>query len=370
MKKIVLLFLIICLSAIRAYAGSHEKTGFTIYTIERQFFSTPYESAGVNGFSYAAAKGTAVSIIQNPAALAQLQKPDFQAYYQYDYLEGEGGGVTLTKNEFIKGSLSDTGAYQSFMIPKIKGVFGLGGDSFFSDFDGDPVTRFNQKGSRVNFAWAIALMEKFRLGYGFTYLHDVYEWGSKWLYGNKYLWKHQSDSFRHRLGMQGDFNPHLRWGLQGDIGHGHGENRWNDQDTKGNEDLSLYRIRIGGEADIAKFTFSSDFEWENSDYQWGKHHPAISPRGGSAYYKGEVYRWMLGVQYLLWDKVVCKAGYRYDYFKVDPLCNEYARQHANNILLGITVPLFQGKCEFGWAGTYSWISHGDISNTISLRYSF
>jgi len=358
-----------------ATASEKERIGFTIMTVDQQFFTTPYEQSGELGGSYMGAKGTAASTVKNPAALGGLSKLVSQAYWVYGKNKGKGGGTSPTENEKVTGWLSDAGFYQVIPLKKWGAAIGFGGDYLANDYDDAPVTGPSQHGYRLNIALGIQVLDSLALGYGLMYLSDHAGWGTiyappgssdvRW-----YHMVHDSHSWRHRLGIQHVISGVLRWGLQGDIGYGAADNRYNGLDTGGDDDLRNYGVRLGGRTDFDRsFKLSCDLDWRHVDLEFGMHPTYVGPDIQAKYY-GDVYRAMFGAEERLTSWLAVQIGYRYNVYRLDDICGADGNQEFHTLGGGLGMQLLDQRLSLVWNAEYSWVGNGDFKNVLSAQYTF
>ena len=358
-----------------ATAGEKERVGFTIMTMNQQFFTTPYEQSGKLGGSYMGAKGTAASTVKNPAALGGLSMPMNEIYWLYGKNEGEGGGTSQTESESITGWISDEGIYQVIPLKQWRAAIGFGGDYLATDYNDAPVTDPSQHGYRFSSAFGIQVLDNLSLGYGLMYLHDHAAWGS--IYAppgsndaNRYHMVHDSSSWRHRLGMQHSISGMVRWGVQVDVGYGDGDNRWNGRDPGGDNDLRDYGVRLGGQTDFDRpFKLSCDLDWRYMDVNFGRHSPGIG-QNFEAKYAGDVYRAMFGVEQRLASWLTAQVGYRYNVYRLDDVCGADGNLEFHTLDGGLRIPLLDQRLSLEWNMEYSWVANGDFKNVLSVQYTF
>ncbi len=358
-----------------ATAGPSERVGFTIMTANQGFFTTPYEQSGELGGSYMGAKGTPASTVKNPAALGALSSLASEAYWVYGRNKGEGGGISPTEGEPILGRLSDEGFYQVIPLKNWRAAIGLGGDYLDNDYDDAPVTEPGQRGHRFSGAFGIQVTDNLSLGYGLLYLDDHLAWGSMYappgsMDPARYHMVHDSTSWRHRLGIQHALSGILRWGVQADAGYGSADNQWNGVESDGDDDLSEYGVRIGGQTDFDRpFKLSCDLDWRKIDVAFGRHSPGIGPNL-EARYAGNIYRTMLGAEQRLASWLTAQAGYRYNVYRLDDVCGADGDQEFHTVGGGLGAQLLNQRLVLAWNMEYSWLSKGDFKNVLTARYTF
>jgi hypothetical protein len=356
-----------------AQCGENERVGFTVTSMTRQFFNTGLEQAAIMGGAYMGREGTAGSVVLNPAALAFLKKADAQAYYMTGSYSGTGGGVNRFTDEEITAQYSDGGVYASFPIGS-GSVLGIGGNTFSTTFSFSPVSDPVQNGSRINAACAIKLNDNLSIGYGVMALHDHHGWGAnnfnrETMQLANLKWKLESDSWRHRLGMQGIGGNGMRWGVQATFGYGNSTNLWNGVNTGGENYLSDFGLRAGFEKSLSRNSkLAFDLEWQRIDLEFGRHAPPLSSR--QCCFNGNMYRAMLGFEQKLGKNIDLQIGYRQN--KVNTLvdfCGRPVDCNYSTAALGIKGHLGE-NCYILANTEYSWIARGDSLTTATINFSF
>ncbi|MGV8120778.1 MAG: hypothetical protein AB2L14_13550 [Candidatus Xenobiia bacterium LiM19] len=355
-------------------AGDGERTAFTIMSIDNQFFTTPYERTAILGGAYMGREGSPASVILNPAALHSLRKADAMVTWTQKNYKGTGGAAGKNNDEDISAQLSDTGLYVALPLGDHGSVMAFGADMFDTSFSSSPMTEPKDTGSRVFAAFSSPLSKSLSWGYGLMYLDDNYAWGTGWFDGrqfSRFYLKNQSQSWRHRLALQGNGNGSFCWGLQCTLGYGDGVNYWNGIESSGRDKLQYSALRGGGQWVLSKRTkLACDIECQWNDIQFGHHPVSTGKGGGAAYYKGDVLRAMAGIEQSVGDSIVLRGGYRYSSFKMEDFCNRNAQHDASTASLGIDWKLDGDRLNLSWNGEYTWLGYGDFTQTLSLRYRF
>ncbi len=87
----IMLMLFIVLTSGAGFAGDVESFNSRLFDL--QYFTRPFERAAVAGGAWEGAEGSAASVVQNPAALGSVEKPELLAYWTLNYLRGETYGL-------------------------------------------------------------------------------------------------------------------------------------------------------------------------------------------------------------------------------------------------------------------------------------
>lgn len=358
-----------------AASGDRDRVGFTILMMDKQFFTTPYERAATLGGAYMGQEGSADAVIKNPAGLGRLAVPEVKTYWVFSSYGGNGGANGPSSSETIRGQLSDEGGYLAMPIPSVPLVVGLGGDYLATSFSDAPVTQPSQRGYRVSGALAARLSDRLTAGYGLTYFNDHHAWGTSWpvpgiLPPPIVHWENDSESWRHRLGFQHQLVGLLTWGLQGEFGHGSGDNLWNGKLTGGSQSLTEYGLRLGAKsAPFHGLALLLDLEWRNMRLEFGAHEPMVG-RPVLSQYTGDVYRSMLGFEHTVNEMLRLLLGYRYSVFRMDDFCYRNASQDYHTAAAGVDFTLWNQRLGLAWNVEYSWMAAGDFMNTVALRFRF
>ena len=358
-----------------AASGDRDRVGFTILMMDKQFFTTPYERAATVGGAYMGQEGSADAVIKNPAGLGRLAAPEAMTYWVFSSYGGNGGANGPNSNEAIRGQLSDEGGYFAMPIPSVPVVIGVGADYLASSFSDAPVTQPSQRGHRVSGALAARISDRLTVGYGLTHLNDHHAWGTSWpvpgvLPPPIVHWVNDSESWRHRIGIQHELAGLLTWGLQGDFGHGGGDNLWNGKPTGGSQALTEYGLRLGAKsAPFHGLALLLDLEWRHMRLDFGDHEPMVG-RTVLSQYAGDVYRLMLGFDHTVNEMLRLRLGYRTSMFRMDDFCYRNARQDYHTAAAGADFMLWNQRLELAWNVEYSWMAAGDFMNTVALRFRF
>ena len=369
----ITLFIIAALNS-PSSAGDGERTAFTIMSIENQYFTTPYERMAILGGAYMGTEGTPASVILNPAALHSIRKADAMVTWTQKNYKGTGGAAGRDKDEDISAQLSDTGLYMALPLGGHGSVMAFGADMFDTSFSSSPMTEPRDTGSRIFAAFSSPMSRNLSWGYGLMYLDDTYAWGTGWFDGRRFSrfhMKNQSQSWRHRLAVQGGGSSAFRWGFQYTLGYGDGSNYWNGTDIGGRERLQYNALRGGGQWALSKRTkLACDIEYQWSDFQFG-HHPVSTGRGGGvAFYRGGTMRTMVGIEQGISDSFALRGGYRFSSFNMEDFCNRNAQHDASTASLGIDWKLDGDRLNLSWNGEYTWMGYGDFTQSLSLKYQF
>jgi len=357
-----------------SHAGDGERTAYTIMSIDNQFFTTPYERTAIMGGAYMGREGTPASVILNPAALYSIKKVDAMVTFTQKNFKGIGGTASRNNDEAISAQLCDTGLYIALPLGTHSSVMAFGADIFDTTFSSSPMTEPRDLGSRIYAAFSSPLNKNASWGYGLMYLDDTYAWGTGWYNGkqfSKFHMKNQSQSWRHRLAMQGNSGGPFCWGIQCTFGYGDSSNNWNGVENSGREKNQYTAFRGGGQWTLSKRTkLACDIEWQWTDIQFGHHPVSTGKGGGAAFYRGDTLRAMIGIEQSLSNSFSLRGGYRHSSYKMEDFCNRNALHDVNTASLGFDWKLDGDRLNLSWNGEYTWMGYGDFTQTVSLRYRF
>lgn len=386
-----LVFLTIVLPPLTASGGDVES--FNTRLFDLQYFTRPFERAAVAGGTWEGTEGAASSILQNPGALGHVDKPELLAYWSFNYLKGETYGlkrlippgpghpqVERIGEEPIA-RLSDAGAYQAFRLGSIPGMFGLGADYLWNDLSDNKVSRIKQSGYRVGLTWGVPINSNMSVGYGLTHLDDTWHWDVTWAQfipgmsipnNVDYLLKSCGSSWRHRFGLQGMIGTRLRYGLEGEFGHGSTDNTWNGVDTGGQDGMEHYGARMGLEYMLTpKMTLAVDGEWHDTMIEFGGHSPSIGRNQTVAKWDTSALRPMIGLKYGITETWKLLGGYRYSVFNTLDMCYKNADTDFNTFSLGTVFSLFEKRLRIHWNIEYSTLDpNGEFMNLLALEAVF
>lgn len=387
----IMLMLSIMLTSGPGYAGDVESFNSRLFDL--QYFTRPFERAAVAGGAWEGAEGSAASVVQNPAALGSVEKPELLAYWTLNYLRGETYGLKklippgpgnpqpIRICEKPSALLTSVGAYQTFRPGALPGTLGFGIDYMWNGFTDNRVSQIEQSGYRLGLSWGIPLGEHFSAGYGLTYLDDTWNWDVTWAHFSPgspvpsnvdYLLRSSGSSWRHRFGLHGDAGRSFRYGLEGDVGHGHTDNTWNGVDTGGDNGMSFYAFRVGFEFNVTQKTIIAvDNEWHSIVINFGRHPGAIGGTGAVAAWDASVLRPMAGVKHSITDYWQLLAGYRYSTFNTMDMCHKSADNDYSTFSIGTVLALPDKRLTVRWNVEYSTMNPaGEFMNLLALQAVF
>ncbi|HOV87201.1 MAG TPA: hypothetical protein PLM79_12615 [Syntrophobacteraceae bacterium] len=391
--KALLSFLMLILLFPPQPLSAGDVESFNSRLFDLQYFTRPFERAAVAGGAWEGAEGSAASILQNPAALALVHKPELLTYWTFNHLNGQtyalkrvippGPGHPKVERicERPTARLSDMGVYQAFRLESVPGTFGIGADALWNDLGDNDLSRIEQSGFRVGLSWGVPLGDDLSVGYGLTYLDDTWHWDVTWAKFSPgipvpqnvdYLLKSSASSWRHRFGLRGNVGSSFRYGLEADLGHGSTDNEWNGRDTGGDNAMHHYGIRIGLEYSLSsKAVLAVEGEWHETSIEFGRHSPDIGRDDAVAKWDTSVIRPMLGFKYSVTDAWQLLAGYRYSRFNTVDLCTHGADTDYGTFSLGTAFSLFHKRLSIRWNLEYSMVDpDGEIMNLLSLNAVF
>lgn len=389
--SIALLVTVLLLAPHPAVGGDVESFNSRLFDL--QYFTRPFERAAVAGGAWEGAEGSAASVVQNPAALASVRKPELLTFWTLNYLSGETYGLKrlippgpgrpepIRICEKPRALLSNVGAYQAFQPSTIPGTLGLGVDYLWDDFTGNRVTQIEQNGYRLGLTYGVPIGEHLSVGYGLTYLNDTWHWAVTWPRFSpgspipqnvNYLLRSGGNSWRHRFGLHGDVERSFRYGLEGDVGHGYTGNTWNGVDTGGDNDMEYYAFRAGFEYNVTPKTIVAlDGEWHNIVVGFGLHSAAIGAGGAVARWDTSVLRPMAGVKHSVTDNWQLLAGYRYSTFNTVDMCHKSADSDYSTFSVGSVFSLPESRLIVRWNIEYSTVDpDGEIMNLLVVQAVF
>ncbi|MHC1724757.1 MAG: hypothetical protein AB9866_01835 [Syntrophobacteraceae bacterium] len=390
-NRSLLLMLSILLLSRPVFAGDVESFNSRLFDL--QYFTRPFERAAAAGGAWEGAEGSAASTVQNPAALASVSKPELLTYWTLNYLKGETYGLKrvippgpgnpqpVRICEKPEALLSSVGAYQTFRPGLIPGTLGFGADYLWSGFTDNRVSQIEQSGYRLGLSWGVPLGERISVGYGLTYLDDTWHWDVTWAQFSpgspvpsnvNYLLRSSGSSWRHRFGLHGDVGGSFRYGLEGDLGHGHTDNTWNGVDTGGDNGMRYYAFRAGFEFNVTpKTIIAVENEWHSIVINFGRHPGSIGGSGAVAAWDTSVLRPMAGVKHSVTESFQLLAGYRYSTFNTVDMCHKSADSDYSTFSIGTVFALLNKRLVIRWNIEYSTVSpEGEFMNLLALQADF
>lgn len=381
----------IALVAAGALAGEVESFNNRIFDL--QYFTRPYERAAVAGGAWEGLEGDSSSALRNPAGLADTEAPELLTFWTFNFMKGESLGLqtiippgpdnesAIKIYDKVLSRMSDAGAYQAFRLDAFPGVFSLGADYMWNDLSNNDTARIEQSGLHPGVAWGLPLGKSITLGYGLTYLDDLMQWAVTWPIftpgmpmpeNMNYVLRSRAESLRHRLGLRSRLGDTMRFGVEGELGHGATDNEWNGVDTGGDDDMRHTGLRVGLEYDLAPpLTLAAEIEWHETLVEYGWHSPTPQIAPSIAKWDTEVVRPMLGLKYTLTDACNLMCGYRYNDIQTADMCGREADDRYHTYSAGATMSAFEKRVDITWNIEYSDLAgDGELMNLLSAGIRF
>ena len=242
--------------------------------------------------------------------------------------------------------LAGFGAAQAFGLGAFPGTLAVMADGLENSLTDNEASRIEQSGTRVGLAYGVPLSDGLAAGAEAVYFSDVWQWTVTWPHFDTgsslprnvdYVLRSEGESWRFRGGLQGRKGEAFRFGLTGEWGTGDTGNEWNGTNPGGGDGMLHGGARGDVEFDLRpQWTVAAALEWQATEIEFGQHHAAIGPAGGStAEWDAEVLRPMLGLRFAPAATWRFHGGYRHSFFEVGDLCGKTADNDYGTVALGM-----------------------------------
>lgn len=328
----------------------------------------------------------------NPAALGTATGAELRAQASLHIIEGATYGLEelippgpgrpepQRIYETPTARLAGFGAAQSFVPGALPGTLAVMVDGLDDQFSDNEASGIEQSGTRVGLVYGVPLSDGLAAGAEAVYFSDVWQWTVTWPHFDTgsalprnvdYVLHSEGESWRFRGGLQGKKGNLFRYGLTGEWGTGDTDNEWNGMNPGGGDDMLHRGARGDIEFDLRpQITLAASLEWQATEIEFGHHHAAIDPAGGStAEWDAEVLRPLLGLRFVPSANWQFHGGYRHSFFEIGELCGKTADNDYGTVALGMAYA--RGRFTAKADAEYSTVDpNGEWAGALALQAKF